>query len=108
MKKISMIILLIIIVTMIPLSACGISKPSTTTIENVKYVDADPFENCTSCSYGVYEKENGEQFKLPTSNEYLKQMVNGSTYDIEYEVTSFDYPEHEVVNFRVSQGKKDK
>lgn len=93
---------LLLIASATLLCGCGITtKPSTATIENVKYIDSDPFENCRSCSYGVYENGNGEKFKLPTSDEYLKQMVKGTTYDIEYEVKSFDYPEYEVVNFTI-------
>lgn len=100
MKKI-----LLLIASATLLCACDgkEAKPSTATIENVKYIGSDPFENCKSCSYGIYEKENGEEFKLPTSDEYLKQMVRDSTYDIEYELESFDYPNHEVINFTISK-----
>jgi hypothetical protein len=81
------------------LSACGVTE--TDIIENVKLVDSDPFENCRSCSYGVFEKENGEQFKLPISDQKLKQMIEGTVYDIEYETKSFDYPENEVINILI-------
>ncbi|MBG9694187.1 hypothetical protein ABD91_26005 [Lysinibacillus sphaericus] len=78
------------------LSACNLTE--TAIIENVKLVDTDPFENCKSCSYGVFEKENGEQFKLPISDKKIKQMVKDTIYDIEYETKSFDYPDNEVIN----------
>lgn len=103
MNKINITILLIIVSLLCVACDTVEVKSNTKVIHNVKYIDSDPFENCRSCSYGVYVKENGEKFKLPTSNEYLKQMVKGSHYDIEYEVTSFDYPEHEVLNFTISE-----
>ncbi|MFY0516255.1 hypothetical protein ACOMCU_00295 [Lysinibacillus sp. UGB7] len=81
------------------LSACNPTE--TAIIENVKLVDTDPFENCKTCSYGVFEKENGEQFKLPISDEKIKQMVENTLYDIEYENKSFDYPDYEVVNISI-------
>lgn len=91
---------ILVVIGVLLLSACSLTE--TATIENVKYIDADPFENCKSCSYGIFEKENGEQFKLPISDSKIKQMIEGTTYDIEYETKSFDYPESEVVNVLIS------
>lgn len=96
--KINIRKLLILSLTLL-LSACSLQE--TAIIENVKLVDTDPFENCRSCSYGVFEKENGEQIKLPISDEKIKLIVKDTLYDIEYETKSFDYPDNEVVNILI-------
>lgn len=95
MKKLSIIFIITIL-----MSACNVTE--TEIIEGVKYVGSDPFDNCKSCSYGVFEKENGERFKLPVSNEKIEQLIENTTYDLEYEIKSFDYPENEVVNILIS------
>lgn len=91
--------LLPVILGVIIMSGC---VRETATIKGVEYVDSDPFENCVSCSYGVYKKENGEEFKLPTSDDKINQLVKGTKYNIEYETKSFDYPDNEVVNIFIA------
>lgn len=73
--------------------------------EGYEFVDTDPFPNCRSCSYGLFEKE-GQVLKLAVNNETLDILTVGTSYDLTYEVESFDYPNHELVEFQLSSTKK--
>lgn len=96
MKRLALCLSMILL-----LSGCTLLV-ETKTIKHVQYIDSDPFPNCVSCSYGVFQKENGETFKLPVADSKLQQMVVGTHYDIEYETKSPRYPSNKVVRAEVS------